>query len=110
MININGLGLAQRFILNRARREIPKIFEGLKPEWIEQLVTENRSLESVLPPEKVAGYRNLAQHYNWLSAIISDKDFLGMVPQWVHDIINKHGDQGIAWRTEQMRWLRSLFA
>ena len=108
-VNINGLGFAQRFILSRAKREIPKIFDNLKPEWIEQMVTQNRTLESVLPPEKLAGYRKLAHQYNWLSAIISDDDFLNMVPQWVHDIINKHGDQGIAWRAEQMSWLRSLF-
>lgn len=108
-ININGLSLAQRFVLGRAQRKIPEVFQGIRPEWIDQLITENRSLASCFTPEKIAEYRSIARQFNWVSAIISDEAFLEMVPQWFHDVVKRHGDRGIGWRTEQMSWLRSLF-
>lgn len=111
---LSGLGLqpgrfARTFVLLQARRRIQTLINGLGPERIERLITDHTSLASLIPAEKLQEYRVLAARNSWLANVISDEDFLQMLPPWVLTLVDNHGEPGREWLITELTWLRSLF-
>jgi hypothetical protein len=109
-----GLGLqpgkfARGFIKLQARRRIQALVTGLGPERIERLIIDKTPLSSLLPPDKLQEYRALAARNSWLADVISDEEFLQMLPPWVLDLVKKHGDPGREWLIAELTWIRALF-
>ena len=106
---VDGSRFSRLLVINRGRRGLAQFLNTIGPERFEKLVSERKPLAEVLPKEQTAEYMKLAGHFHWVAALISDQDFVNMLPVWCIEIIAKHDEEGAQWLGEQLAWLRSLF-
>lgn len=57
-------------------------------------------------PDQIDGFRRT---YGWAERVIADEDMTAMFPDWLRQMIARHGEAGEAWRKELSIWIRRQF-
>lgn len=107
---INGGVFARTFAVRRGTRELDKILVQVGSQRIEQIVAAGDPISKHIPPDKMEAIRELVAAYPWVANLITDEDFLRMLPPWFLQIVAAHGDPGKQWLVREIRWIRSLFS
>lgn len=101
-------GFAKRFVHIKAERSIREFCDALGEKRVEWMVTNQHPLSRFVTPE-LQKVISVAPQYGWVGDAISDEEFVQMLPPWVHQIVEQHGEEGQAWLRSTIGWLRSLF-
>lgn len=105
---INAAKFSRAFVLAKARRTVTAAINKIGPENIRFLVANDKDLPQYVPREMQEQYLLVAKNYPGLGEIISDEDFVAMIPPWAIQIVQSYGDTGVQWLRRQLVWLRSF--
>lgn len=112
---INPQRFGSAFVRRKAARLLTEFLDGLNQdgkgaERVSRMIDTNRRVDSLLPPEKLQLYLDMAKQYAWAGRLISDEDLVNMLPAWVIAAVRSKGQPGMVWLREQITWLRGVFA
>lgn len=105
---INAQAFSRGLVTRRGSRGIAKFLEMVGPDVCRKIVEAKTPLSTLLSPEQLAQYQHLAGQYYWLANLITDIDFVLMLPPWFQEII-RTTPGGLQWLKEQVAWIRTLF-
>ncbi len=105
---INGR-MAKSFILRRAGPQVKAFMERLGRDRLDKMVRLDLSIESLLLPDAQAQLRRSARTYGWAARSITEEEFVGLLPGWYREVVQQHGEKGLAWQTRELKVLRSFF-
>lgn len=113
-IRLNPQKFGAGFVKRKAGRVVTDFMEGMNkdkrgPERVRKLIETGTRMDSLIAPDKLKDYLELAKQYAWASSLISDNDIVAMLPAWVIAEVRAHGIQGWNWLRVQIDWLRSVF-
>ena len=101
--------MAKSFILRRAAPQVKAFMERLGRDRVDKMVRLDLSIEALLPPDAQAQLRRNARQYGWAARAITEEDFLKLLPPWYAEVIQQHGERGLAWQQRELLVLRSFF-
>lgn len=113
-IKLNPGKFGSAFVRRKAARMLEEFLEGLNKdgrgkERVIKMIEDNKRIDSLVPPDKLQPYLDLAKQYSWAANMISDQDIMNMLPAWVMAAVQAKGQPGFTWLQRQILWLRSIF-
>lgn len=96
-------------MLRQAERKIVDYLGKIGDKRVRWLVENKKNFSDFVPPGKLAEYKAKAKNYDWVAFVITDEDFINIIPAWVKSIVSEHGDEGALWLKAQLKWLREIF-
>ncbi len=107
--DLDARKMSKGFFVRVATQRVEDFVNGaLTPERLRFLLGSKMALVEAFPPDMQTEFRGMGQANNWISDIISDQEFLEMVPTWARQIVGKYGEEGEKWLGEQLVWLRGF--
>lgn len=113
-LTLNPQKFGSSFVKRKAGRAVNDFLEALNrdkrgPERVKKMIEGNLRIDSLIDPEKLKGYLELAKQYAWAGKLITDDDLVAMLPAWIITEVRAHGPAGWTWLKAQIAWIRSVF-
>lgn len=111
-LNWNPQRFGSSFVRRKAARMVGDFLEELNqdgkgPDRLRQLIRTNRNFGSVVKPEVLGEYIELARQYSFVTKMITDAELVSMLPEWVIVTVRSEGAPGWKWLKDQLAWLRN---
>jgi hypothetical protein len=108
-VSVDGNRVIRAVVVTYAKAGIARYCNAIGAERFCWLIDNDRSLSSFVPREKELEFRAKAPKYQWAAKLISDQDFVDMLPNWLKSLIAQRGELGMKWMEAQIPWLRGFF-
>ncbi len=100
--------LGKGFVMIQGRRRLAEVIDRLGKGNIQYLIEKDKDLSHFLSHEKEEEYRKSGKGYAWLGNLLTDEDFLSMIPSWATELVKGYGEKGEQWLKRQVAWLRAF--
>lgn len=108
-VKVNAGVFAKTFVHRKAERGIQGICDRIGSANMEILIKHDKPLSLLVPPSDLDDLSKKARQFSWAAKLISDDEFVRMLPDWVREKVKANGEQGNLWLGKQIEWLRGLF-
>ncbi len=99
---IDAQKLGKGFVMRQGRRRLAEVVNRLGKGNIKYLIENDKDLSQYLSHEKEAEYRKSGKGYAWVGKLLTDEEFLSMIPSWATELVKSYGDQGEQWLKRQV--------
>ena len=107
-LKINGQALSRAFVKRQFSHKVSDVIESIGEKRLQDLIMHGEDISTLLSAEMLSNVKQQAIKYRWLGDIISDEEFMGMLPSWSLSIIKEHGEAGTVWLRQQIQLLRAV--